>query len=401
MQFHYEARTEEGDLQVGTVEASDREAAVIVLKRHGLIIVNLASSEELPSWARSFNLFSMVKARDLVIFSRQLATLFEAQVPLVEAFRTLIKQTSNRYFQGLIFNVMSDIEGGMSLSKALAKHPRVFSSFYVSMVHSGEVSGQLQDVFSYLADHTEKDYYLRSRIRGAMIYPAFVIGAFFIIGLVMLLVVVPQLTAILRETGQELPLITKILISFSDFVRVNFLLLLVFFIIILAGFIWYVRTPGGTMFWDRVKLRIPIVGGLLRKIYLTRFAENLSTLTAGGLPIIQSLTVTADVIDNTVYKEIIREAIEEVKSGGSISSVLSRYDAIPPMFAQMVSTGEKTGKLSQILTKVSVFYQKEVDDMTNNLTRLIEPILILLLGGMVGLLVAAILLPLYNIAQGF
>lgn len=401
MQFHYEARTEEGDLQVGTVEASGREAAVTVLKRHGLIIVNLASSEELPSWARSFNLFSMVKARDLVIFSRQLATLFEAQVPLVEAFRTLIKQTSNRYFQGLIFNVMSDIEGGMSLSKALARHPRVFSSFYVSMVRSGEVSGQLQDVFSYLADHTEKDYYLRSRIRGAMIYPAFVIGAFFIIGLVMLLVVVPQLTAILRETGQELPLITKILISFSDFVRVNFLLLSVFFVIMLAGFIWYVRTPGGTMFWDRVKLRIPIIGGLLRKIYLTRFAENLSTLTAGGLPIIQSLTVTADVIDNTVYKEIIREAIEEVKSGGSISSVLSRYDAIPPMFAQMVSTGEKTGKLSQILTKVSVFYQKEVDDMTNNLTRLIEPILILLLGGMVGLLVAAILLPLYNIAQGF
>lgn len=401
MQFHYEARTEEGDLQVGTVEASGRETAATVLRRHGLVIINLASSEELPPWARSFNLFSTVKARDLVIFSRQLATLFEAQVPLVEAFRTLIKQTPNRYFQGLIFNVMSDIEGGMSLSKALAKHPRVFSAFYVSMVRSGEVSGQLQDVFGYLADHTEKDYYLRSKIKGAMIYPAFVIGAFFIIGMVMLLVVVPQLTAILRETGQELPLVTKILINFSDFVRVNFLLLVVFFVIIITGFIWYVRTPNGAMFWDRMRLRIPIIGGLLRKIYLARFAENLSTLTAGGLPIIQSLTVTADVIGNTVYKEIISDAIEEVKSGGSISSVLSRYDAIPPMFSQMVSTGEKTGKLSQILIKVSVFYQKEVDDMTNNLTRLIEPILILLLGGMVGLLVAAILLPLYNIAQGF
>ena len=402
MNFNYKARTSDGVLQSGTVEAISRDAAVSILQRHGLIIVSLESKQQESFFSREITFLGGVKNKDIVIFSRQLAILFEAQVPIVESFHALIKQTEKAFFKKILSEILNDIEGGSSLSKALSAHKKVFSDFYISMIVSGEASGKLQSVFSYLADHTEQEYYLTSKIKSAMMYPIFIIAAFILAAISMMIFVVPQLSAVLEETNQELPFLTKVLIGSSHFIK-DWILVLLLIPAAIGVFLWrYLKTPEGKEMKDKLILKIPIIGGLLRKVYLSRFSENLSTLIKGGLPIIQALQVTGDVVGNTVYKKIVNTAIEEIKGGGNVSDVLSRYPAAFPQFVtQMSATGEKTGKLAQVLENVSRFYQKEVENMTNNLTQLIEPILIVALGIGVGILVAAILMPIYNIAGSF
>jgi type II secretory pathway component PulF len=399
--FDYQARNHSGSLQSGTVEAASLENAVSILQRHGLIIVSLDPQRKKSLFDYEINIFNKVKNKDVVIFSRQLAILFEAQVPIVESFEALINQTEKASFRMILSDILNDIEGGMSLSKALSRYPNIFSHFYISMIKSGEASGKLQEVFSYLADHTERSYYLLSKIRGAMMYPAFIIGAFVVVGFLMMLFVVPQLTSVLEETGQDLPFTTKILIGASNIVKDWFWGIIILPIIAAIGLWRYQKTPRGKEAMDEILVRIPVIGNLLKKVYLSRFAENLSTLVKGGLPIIQALRVTGDVITNQVYSNIIIEAIEEIKGGGNISTTLSKYPKEFPRFVtQMVLTGEKTGKLAKVLENVSDFYQREVDNMTGNLTQLIEPVLIVILGIGVGGLVSSILVPIYNIAGG-
>lgn len=402
LNFNYRARTSDSILQSGTVEAVSSDAAVSILQRHGLIVVSLESKQRESFFSREIAFFGGIKNKDIVIFSRQLAILFEAQVPIVESFRVLIKQTEKAFFRKVLLEILNDIEGGSSLSKAFSAHKKNFSDFYISMMASGEASGKLQNVFSYLADHSEREYYLTSKIKSAMMYPAFIIAAFILAAVSMMVFVVPQLSAVLEETNQELPLPTKILIGSSHFIGDWFFILLLIPVII-GVLLWrYFKTMEGKEMKDRLILKIPIIGGLLREVYLSRFSENLSTLIKGGLPIIQALQVTGDVVGNTVYRKIINTAIEEIKGGGNVSDVLSRYPAAFPQFvSQMSATGEKTGKLAQVLESVSRFYQKEVETITDNLTQLIEPILIVVLGIGVGILVVSILMPIYNIASGF
>lgn len=389
-------------MQSGAVEAASRDAAISILQRHDLIIVSLDSKQQESFFSREFVFLGGVKNKDIVIFSRQLAILFEAQVPIVESFRALIKQTEKPFFKKILSEILNDIEGGTALSKALSAHKKIFSDFYISMITSGEASGKLQSVFSYLADHTEQEYYLTSKIKSAMMYPIFIIIAFILAAISMMIFVVPQLSAVLEETNQELPFITKVLIGSSHFVK-DWIFVLLLIPAAMGVFLWrYLKTTEGKGMKDRLILKIPIIGDLLRKVYLSRFSENLSTLIKGGLPIIQALQVTGDVVGNTVYKRIIDVAIGEIKGGGNISDILGRYPTAFPQFViQMFATGEKTGKLAQVLENVSRFYQKEVENMTNNLTQLIEPILIVVLGIGVGILVASILMPIYNIASGF
>lgn len=397
--FDYGARTKEGVFQAGTVEAAGYDTAINVLQRHGLIITSLRSQEETSFFKRDIALFQNVKNKDLVIFSRQISTLFEAQVPVVEAFTALIKQTEKAVFRKVLDDILNNVESGMSLSKAFGRHPKVFSNFYINMIKSGEASGKLQVVFNFLAEHTEREYYLAAKIKGAMAYPAFIVAAFIIVAILMMIVVVPQLTAILEETGQELPWVTKLLIASSRFIRQWIVFLAPTFIVLVVALWRYVKTPEGGEIKDKILLKLPIIGELLKKVYLARFAENLSTLIKGGLPIIQSLQVTGDVVGNSVYKYIIKNTINEIKGGGNISDVLSNYpESFPRFVSQMVATGERTGKLAQILESVSKFYQREVQNMTDNLTQLIEPVLLVILGAGVGLLLVSILMPIYNIA---
>jgi len=401
MQFNYTARTKEGELQTGVIEANTRQVAIEALQTRGLVILNLESEDKVPIFARQLKLFERVKQKELVSFARQLSILFSAQVPLLESLRALAKQNENPYFQQIIFEVANDVEGGLVFSKAIAKHPKIFSVFFVNIVHSGEASGSLENSLQYLADYLEKQYYLMSRVRGAMIYPAFILSAFFGIGIVLMIVVVPQLTSFLAESGQELPFTTKILIAASDFLR-SWWWLLGFLLFGGTGYLFYaVRTsPIARQRWDAIKLKIPIFGKkVLQKLYVTRFAENLSTLIQGGLTILQALQVSAKVVGNSVFERIILEAKEDVRIGNALSASLARHEEIPMLVSQMIATGEKTGSIDSVLKKMAQFYSKEIDSTVDNLSQMIEPILILFIGGAVGILVASILMPIYNVAN--
>ena len=340
-----------------------------------------------------------MKTDDLVIFTRQLATLFGAKVPVVQSLRTLSEETSNTDFQQIIVGIIDQISGGSNLSDALAEHPDVFSSFYINLVRSGEQSGKLHDVFEFLAGYLERSEYLASKAKNALIYPGFIFFAFLSVIIVMFTVVVPKLTVILEETGQSLPFYTEVIIFLSKFL-INFGAYILVLLIVGGIFLWrFMRTDAGREIFDRVQLNMPIIGNLYRKIYLSRLTDNLSTLFLGGIPILNALKITSDVVDNRVYKQVLLDAAQSVRDGNTISASFSKFPDIPPLVTQMVRIGEETGRLDFILNKIAVFYRQEVDNLLSNLVTLIEPVLIVSLGLGVGIVVAAIFVPLYEITN--
>jgi len=399
--YNYQARTKEGDVQTGRVKSPTKKDAAEILQRHGLTVVAIEERKEEPIYARRLKIFEKIKKRDVVIFSRQLTTLFEAEVPLLAALQTLGVQTESLLLKEKIFEVSSDVEGGMAFSDALAKHPDVFSDFYIQMVKAGEASGKMDEVLSYLANHIENEYQAISRVRGAMIYPAFVLTGFIIAFSVLMIFVVPQLTEILEQSGQELPILTRVIIGTSDFFRSSWYILILGLAGTVAALLWYVKTENGKKIWDKVQLRLPIFGGVLKKMYLFRFTESLSTLLDGGISITRALAISGDVTGNTVYKRIINATQEEVKRGGTVGGALALYEEIPPLVTQMVVVGEQAGKLVDVLHSVASFYRKDVDNALDNITSLIEPILIVTMGIAVGILVAGVMLPIYSMVGTF
>jgi len=398
MKFNYFARNQKGELQTGTVEAPNQSAAIKTLQDRKLIIIRFRSVSETPVFGKKIKLFDRVKRKETFVFFRQLAILIEADVPLVQSLRALANQSDNEHFKEIIFGTANDVDGGTAFSKALSKNPKAFSNFAVNLVKTGEVSGRLQESLTYLADYLEKEYYLISKVRGAMVYPAFILFTFVVVGVLVLVMVIPSLTAILLESGQELPWSTKLVIAVSDFL-VNWGWILLLGLIGFAIFVWqYKKTKQGRLIWDTAKLKIPIFGKILQKTYLARFADNLNALIKGGVSIIQSLNISGQVIGNVVFQKILYQARDQVKSGRSISSTLEQHKVFPPLFNQMVRTGEQSGKLDAILGKLSSFYNKEVDNIVNNLSQLIEPVLIVGLALGVAVLVFAVFMPIYNLA---
>ncbi len=399
MKFNYTARTKDNELQAGIVEASDRKEAVDTLQGHGLLVVSM--EEEGRGLSFQIGFFSRVKNRDLVSFSRQLATLFGAKVSLVSSLELLASQTEEAYFQEIIFDVASTIEAGDSFSSALANYPKVFSNFYINMIKAGEVSGNLENTLEFLATYLEKQYNLVSKIKGALTYPAFILFGFIIVGILVLTVVIPNLTEVLTQSGQELPLPTRMIIGVSDFlIHWGWALLILLVALVFAFPVWLRKSLATRYFIDGLKLKLPIFGKIYRKFYLARMADNLATLIAGGLSILQAFQITADVVGNLVFKEIILEAKEQIRVGNPISAVFGKYEVIPPLVYQMISTGEKTGSLDYILKKISDFYTREVELVIASLAQLIEPLMIFILGAGVAILFASVLLPVYNIAGG-
>ncbi|MBI5787117.1 MAG: type II secretion system F family protein [Candidatus Niyogibacteria bacterium] len=401
MLFYYAARTKEGETKSGTIEAASHDLAIAALQRRELVIVSLESAEERQSfWKKSLAVFERVKDRDIVIFSRQMATLFTAKVPVVDSLRILISESPSELFRKTLNEVADDIQGGLPMSQAFGRHPEVFSNFYVQMVRSGEESGKLDDVLNYLADYLERSYDLGSKAKNALIYPSFVLGTFFAVMAIMLVVVVPKLSSIILELGTNVPIYTRIIIGLSDFVRTFG----VFFLVLAALgviFIWRYRlTPAGRKSMARLQLSVPIISDLYKQIYLARFADNLQTLLTGGVSVARALEISADVVGNDIYAEIIREARDAVRGGASISEALARYEDVPALFTQMIRIGEETGRLNVILATLARFYIREVNNTLERMVSLIEPALIILLGLGVGVIVAAILVPIYSISAG-
>ncbi len=397
MKYNYQARTKTGELQTGVIEASSREAALNLLKSYNLYLTALEEVSP-PFYARKIRIFERISKKEIAVFSRQLAIMFKSEIPLIEILQTVAKQTGNSNLREKILDMIERVEGGESLSKTFGLYPKIFSPFYVSMIKSGEASGKLSDVFVYLADHLEREYNFYGKIKGAMVYPIFVFIVFVAILMAMVTFVIPQLSQLLTEAGGDLPIVTKLVIRVADFLRKWGLVFFLVFVALIIFLFYFIRTKKGKIFLDKNLLKIPFISGFLKKIYLSRFALNLSTLISGGLPITHALEITADIVSNEVYKNIVLETCEGVKKGKSISSLLERYPKeITPIVIQMVAVGEKTGKLGSVLTNVVDFYQKEVDRTLDALVTILEPILIVFFGLVVAALMAAVVLPLYQI----
>jgi len=397
MKFNYQARSKTGEVQSGMVEASNREAAFSVLKTHGLYVTALQETSAVPFYAQKLKFMERVSKKDVVLFSRQISIMFKSNVPIVESFRAIAKQTRKAVFREKILKLAEEIEGGTSLSKSLSLFPKLFTPFYISMVKSGEASGKLSEVFLYLADYLEKEYSFRSKIRGAMVYPLFILVVFIAVVALIMVYVIPQLSGVLKETGQELPLATRIVMALSEFLKKRWWAALIVLIGLIAGIYFFAKSKTGKKFFDRNLVKLPILGNFLKKLFLGRCALNLSTLISGGVPISHSLQITGEVVNNDLYKELLLETRDQVKKGETISSVLEKYPSLVfPLFYQMVTVGEKTGSLDTSLMNVVDFYQKDVDRSLDNFVRLLEPIFIILLGGVVAGLMGAVLMPLYS-----
>lgn len=398
MLFKYQALDDTGHERTGTVEALSMDVAVSTLQRRNLIVSSIEPEVQKTFFSSDFRFLQHVSNKDVVILSRQIATLFEAQVSALRVFRLLASEVDNKLLSEILTTVADDLQGGSPISKALERHPKVFSSFYVNMVRAGEESGKLSTTFGYLADYLDRTYEVTSKAKNALIYPAFVITVFFAVMGLMLTIVIPKISAILLDSGQKIPIYTQIVIGVSNFLVHYGIFLIIAFII--AGVLTYrsLQTPEGKLMFDSIKLDIPYLGDLYEKLYLSRISDNFATMLASGVPVVEAVEITAAVVESPTYETLLRQVGEDVKGGASISDALSRHAEIPGIMTAMVRVGEETGELGTILGTLAKFYQREVSTAVDTLVDLIEPIMIVLLGVGVGILLAAVLIPIYNLA---
>ncbi len=405
MLFKYVAVDKARVQREGTVEAATIDAAIDAVQRRGYTVTSIDPIDEQKSLQDllHFDLafFKSISNKDIVILSRQISTLFQAHVSPLRIFRLLSAEVGNVQLQVVMNKIVDDLQGGSSISRAMAAHPHVFSSFYVNMVRAGEESGSLEKSFAYLADYLDRSYEIIAKARNALVYPAFVIGIFVLVMGLMLTLVIPKIAQILTDSGQELPIYTKIVIGLSNFM-VDYIGL-IFIALAAAGVgIWrFAKTDVGRHSIDEFKIRAPVLGNLQRKLLLARICDNLSTMLGNGVSMVQALEVTADVVDNMIYKEIIESALYEVKGGRSFADSISEYPEIPSVLSQMVRVGEETGSLSEIMNTLANFYRREVNQAVDTMIDLIEPAMIVLLGLGVGVLLASVLMPIYNMTNAF
>src|SRR3989338_879136 len=397
--FRYKVADKNNQIVEAMIQAASLEVAGETLSDQGLTILSL-KEEKISFLESSLDFLNRVKTRDLVFFCRQLSVIVSANVPLVQGLRILTNQTESTTLKSIISEVADDVDGGAKLSAALGRHVGVFSDFFINIIRSGETSGKLEEVLGYLADQMEKDYDLISRIRGAMIYPGFIIAGLGLVGAFMMISVVPQLTGALKESGVQLPLATKILIAVSEFLANFWWLALLALIGLGIGFRLLIKTGPGRRQWDNFKLKAPIFGAFAQKIILVRFTRSLHTLIAGQIALTKSLNIAADVVGNIVFRDLILKTAAEVEAGNSIATVFLQSKEMPVMVSQMLNLGEKTGRLEDILEKLSGFYDREVNNMVQNLVTLIEPLVIAVMGVAVGVLFAAVIFPMYSLALG-
>ena len=399
MKFEFKAKDAQGEIREGYVEALDSQAAATLLEKNGLIPIFLQEEKKSFIVAKIFGkLWQGISQKELMIFFQQLATLIEARVPIVSSLITISDQTENRYFKIVLKELADDVKDGTPFSQAMETHSDVFTPLTINMIRAGEVSGALQKSVIFVAENIEKNYHLTAKIKGALYYPIFVLAVAFVIGFLVVTFILPKITMMIKDLNVPIPWYTSALIWIGDFMNQWWWAVLIVIIAGVFGFLYYIRSWAGRQEWEKFILKLPVIGLLAQNIYITRFSENLSALLNGGIPVVRSLTIVSEVIGNNVYQNILLRAAEEVKAGGTMSTVFLRSPQVPPIVAQITRIGEETGTLSEVLKSMAKFYNQEVENMTRNLTSLIEPILIVFLGIGVGILVVGVLMPIYNIA---
>jgi type IV pilus assembly protein PilC len=396
--YTYRVRDRRGALITGEIVGESQDLVLAKLREQHYIPLEVKAKS--GGMKREFHILPQkAKLKDLSVFSRQFATMVNSGLPLLRTLSILEEQTESKYLGKVVGEMRLDVEKGVSLSAAMAKHPRSFNDLYVSMVRAGEASGTLDSVLVRLADNLEREVSLRRQIKSAMTYPIVVIVMVFLILTAMLLFVVPTFKDLYDQLGGTLPLPTRLLIALSDAVKGGF----IFFIAGIVGlaflFRWWKKSDKGRLTWDKFKLRVPIFGSLFHKTAMSRFARTLSVLNRSGVPILQALDIVEETVGNAVVAEAVKDLQEGVKQGESLATPLSRHAVFPAMVVQMMAVGEETGALDTMLEKVAIFYDEEVTAAVESLTSLIEPVMIAVVGGAVGAIVIALYLPTFKIFE--
>ena len=404
MNFEYRAKNEDGQEEVGEVEAESKGAALLKLQQRGYYVMEI-EEKKVPFYERdldlNLNFFESVSDTDLVMFSRQLGIMLSSKIGIIESLRILTHQIEKDTFREVIEDIADKVEEGQPFSKALRKHDDIFSDFYIGAIESGEASGNLPQSLEYLEEHIERNSQFKKKLIGAMIYPLFIVFVFsFVVGF-LLFFVIPDLVEMIEELDAEMPVITEIVVAASDFI-VDWGIFLVLFII--AGVIAFKKaldTEKGKEIFDKTILKLPVFGPFSKKVYLTYFSESMSTLISSGLDMVKALEVTENIVGNTVYKEIVAQTKQDVKEGKDISESLQQHPTFfPSLVTQMIIVGEKTGEMEKILNSVVKFYRDEIERSMESYIKIAEPALIILLGVVVGGLVMSVLLPIYNVGMG-
>jgi type IV pilus assembly protein PilC len=402
MKFKYQARGKNGELQVGFVDAPSHEEAERILSEHELFVLSVTSEEKSAIGEQLFHFLNRVRTKDLMIFTRQMATLMEAEIPLAESLQALERQTKNPILKEAILQIRQDIDSGLAFSQALERQGGIFSLFYVNMIRSAEVTGRLQEAMMYLGAYIEKENEWQSKIIGSLTYPAILMGLFLVVVGVMAGTILPKIMPVFQESGVQLPLVSRIIFDGGTLMLTWWWVALIVLGVVIFALVDYFKSEEGRMMWGRLVFFVPVFGDLFKKIYIARFSQSLATLIKGGVPVAQAIEIAGSTIGNPVYREIFEMSAQGIREGKLFSDILAQEERFfPSMVSQMVAVGESTGRLEEMLSRVAAFYEREADQTMDNLSELIQPLFILLIGGMVGLLFAAILLPIYNLAQSF
>lgn len=396
--FKYTAKNEHGEAVRGKVEAQTIEQAAGMLHNRSLLVINIAPfRDDSFAFLRSF-LFG-IKQDEIVAFTRQLATMITAGLTLIESL-AILKQQSKDAVGKMVTDLQREVEGGNSFAKALESQGKTFSQVYIELVRAGEIAGVLQQILTRLAETMEKQKEFRSKTRGALIYPIIVMITMVGVGGVMMVFVVPRLTQMYKDLGIQLPLITQILITVSNFMANYIIFILGAIAVGVVAFQRWVSTVNGRLTFDRFMLKVPIMGTLSEKVLLTEFCRTMSLLLSAGISVLQVLDIISKALDNALYRQAISDVAKQVEKGVSLSLAMSRFDIFPPILLQMINVGEETGRLDEVMLKLATYFEAESEQSVKNLTTAFEPIVMIILGIGVGVLVVAIIMPIYSLTSG-
>lgn len=397
--FTYLAKDLSGVDHKGTIETADQHQATQLLTRRGLIVINVKLIEGRKGFLKKFT--QNVSFSEVVVMSRQLATMVESGLVVSEALDILVEQQSNKYFRSVLEEISRDVKAGLDLATSFKKHPDIFSPLYANLVKAGEESGKLDVVLNQMASNLEKDREFRARVRGAMIYPVIVIVMMVGVMMVMMLFVIPRLTSLYSQSNIDLPLPTKILIGVSNFFTGFWYIVAAAVVGAIFLFQRWVATYRGKYAFDSFLLKTPVIGKIARGTALTGFTRTFGLLTTAGIPILDALSIVADVINNEAYKKGLQECFRGVERGLPLSTELSQIGIFPPIVSQMLKVGEETGKVDQVSFKMADYFESETDHIVKNLTVIIEPVILVMLGLGVAFLVLSIILPIYKLTTSF
>ena len=401
MKLFFRAKNEKGEEIIGEREAADKFALARELRAEGLTIIFAESVDQKkkPSvW--QVDLFGRIRMKDKIVFASNLSAMISAGLSLSRSLEVMERQTSNKRFKKIIHDIGQRVDRGETLSSSLANYPKVFPEVFVAMVATAEESGKLPEALKSVSEQLSKSYDLQRKIKGAMIYPSVIIVAMIIIGVLMMIFLVPTLTATFRELNVELPISTRILIGVSDFMAGNVILVILAAIVLIFGVVSLWRSKQGRAWVDTISLRIPLVGDLTRQVNSATIMRTVSSLVGSGVSMIRTIEITERVVQNHHYKAVMKEAAEKVQKGINLSAVFEAHQNLFPVFVEEVSAvGEETGKLPEMLLKGAIFYEEEVDQVTKNLSTIIEPVLMIIIGVAVGIFAISIIGPMYSLSD--